>query len=61
MNRRPTRNAFLSFYIFRSYKHHRLSGALDFYFNPSSSDVSKIFHSILNREKFYSTLWTCDG
>ena len=42
------------------YQMMKMNRALYFDFNPSSSDVSKIFVSILNREKFYSTLWMCD-
>ena len=51
---------FFRFYIFRSCEHHHLSGALDFDFNPSSSDISKIFVPIPNHEKFYSTQLMCD-
>ena len=42
VNGRPSRKDFASFNIFRSYKNHRLNGALDFSV-LSSSEVSKIF------------------
>ena len=55
VNRRPTHTDFVPFYIFRSYKYHRLNRALDFNF-ISSSEVFKIFFST---KRWYFHLHFC--
>ena len=55
MNGRPTRNDFVL-----SYKHHRLNGALDFDFNPSSSEVYKMLVSVLKDANGVSIPLACE-